>query len=182
LGYIFVLSKSKSIYLFKTNSFIKIKNKKMKTLKLITLALFLFASTTNHAQVSINVNLGTPPQWGPVGYSQVSYYYLPDVQSYYDIRAEQFIFLNNGVWIRSHNLPHRYRNYNLYNGYKVVLNDYHGSRPYGHYQQHKVKYYKGYNKGHQENYKSASNHNNGNQNNGHGNNGHGNNGHGNGKH
>jgi hypothetical protein len=170
----------------------------MKTLKLIALALFLFASTTNHAQVSINVNLGAPPQWGPVGYSEVSYYYLPDVQSYYDIRAEQFIFLSNGVWIRSHNLPNRYRNYNLYNGYKVVLNDYHGSRPYGHYQQHKVKYYRGYNKGHQETYRTASNYNKhgngnyndgnqgngnqGNENNGHENNGHENNGHGNGKH
>lgn len=161
----------------------------MKTLKLIALALFLFASTSNHAQVSISVNLGSPPQWGPVGYSEVSYYYIPDVQSYYDIRAQQFIFLSNGVWIRSHSLPYRYRNYDLYNGYKVVLNDYHGSSPYVHYKEHKVKYYKGYHNGHQENYRTASNynkhdngnHNNenhGNGNNGNGNNGHGNNGHG----
>ena len=162
----------------------------MKTIKLIALALFLFASTTNHAQVSISVNFGTPPQWGPVGYSEVSYYYLPDVQSYYDIRAQQFIFLSNGVWIRSHNLPNRYRNYNLYNGYKVVLNDYHGTRPYGHYKEHKVKYYKGYHKGHQENYRSASNYkpryddnhngnqgNNGNHGNNNDNHGNGNNGH-----
>ena len=168
----------------------KLKTKKMKTLKLIALALFFFASTANHAQVSVNVNIGAPPQWGPVGYSEVSYYYIPDVQSYYDIRAQQFIFLSNGVWIRSHNLPNRYRNYDLYNGYKVVLNDYHGSRPYSHYKEHKVKYYKGYNKGHQENYRTASNYNkhdngnhNGNQNNnGNHGNGNGNNGHKNGKH
>lgn len=157
----------------------------MKTLKLITLALFLFVSTTNHAQVSVNVSIGTPPLWGPVGYSQVSYYYLPDVQCYYDIRATQFIYLSNGVWIRSHNLPYRYRNYNLYNGYKVVLNDYHGSSPYVHYREHKVKYYKGYNKGHQKTYRSAANYkphfedNHGKGNNGHGNDGHGNNGKGN---
>lgn len=162
----------------------------MKTIKLIAITLFLFASTVNHAQVSINVNFGTPPQWGPTGYSEVSYYYLPDVQSYYDISAQQFIFLNNGVWIRSHNLPNRYRNYDLYNGYKVVLNDYHGSRPYGHYQEHKVKYYKGYNKGHQDNYRSVANynknrnHNNGNQGYRDNENHHdkGNNGHKNGKH
>lgn len=154
----------------------------MKTLKLITLALFLFASTTNHAQVSINVNVGTPPQWGPVGYSDVSYYYIPDVQSYYDIRAQQFIFLSNGVWIRSHNLPNHYRNYDLYNGYKVVLNDYHGPKPYTHYQEHRVLYHKGYSKGHQKNYRSASNykpqHNDDHKKNGKGNNGKGNNGHG----
>lgn len=154
----------------------------MKTLKLIVLALFLFATTANHAQVSINVNFGTPPQWGPVGYSEVSYYYLPDIQSYYDIPSEQFIFLNNGVWVRSHNLPNRYRNYNLYNGYKVVLNDYHGSKPYSHYKEHKVKYYKGYSKGHQQNYRTASNYNphqndskhNGNQGNGNNNHEHNN--------
>lgn len=163
----------------------------MKTLKLIALALFLLASTANHAQVSVSVNIGTPPQWGPVGYAQVSYYYLPDIETYYDIRAQQFIFISNGVWIRSHSLPYRYRNYNLYNGYKVVLNDYRGSAPYVHYREHKVKYYKGYNKGHQETYRTAQNYkpkNNGNQShnnnqgkgNGKGNSGHGNKG--NGKH
>lgn len=169
----------------------------MKTLKIIALALFLFASTANHAQVSVNVNIGTPPLWGPVGYSQVQYYYLPDVQAYYDIRTTQFIYFGNGAWIRSSYLPRQYRNYDLYSGYKVVLNDYHGTMPYSNFKNHKVKYYKGYNKGYQETYKSASNHNKGNQNkgnqsngnqsngngnNGHGNNGHGNNGHGNGKH
>ena len=155
----------------------------MKTLKLIALALFFFASTANHAQVSVNVNFGTPPQWGPVGYSQVSYYYLPDVESYYDISAQQFIFLNNGVWIRSRNLPSRYRTYDLYNGYKVVLNDYHGSKPYGHFKEHKVKYYKGYSKGPQKNYRMASNDNGKHSNGNHGNgNGNGNKGNKNGKH
>jgi hypothetical protein len=166
----------------------KLKTTKMKTLKLIAITLFLFASTANHAQVSVNVNIGAPPQWGPVGYSEVSYYYIPDVQSYYDIPAKQFIFLSNGVWIRSHSLPYRYRNYDLYNGYKVVLNDYRGPSPYVHYKEHKVKYYKGYNKGHQENYRTASNykkHDNGNHNGNQNHNdkhGNGNNGHKNGKH
>src|SRR6478752_8706823 len=144
----------------------------MKTLKLIALALLFFASTANYAQVSLNVNIGTPPLWGPVGYSEVSYYYLPDVETYYDINAKQFIYLNNGAWIRSGNLPSRYRNYDLYNGYKVVLNDYHGSKPYGHFKEHKVKYHKGYNKGPQQNYKSAKNKDNGHHDNGnHGNHG-----------
>jgi hypothetical protein len=116
----------------------------MKTLKLIALGIILFASSTIHSQVSVNVNIGSPPAWGPVGYSNVDYYYLPDVQAYYDIRATQFIYLNGGTWTRSRYLPGPYRNYNLYNGYKVVLNDYHGSRPYSNFKSHKVKYYKGY--------------------------------------
>ena len=113
----------------------------MKTLKLIIAGMILLVSNnTMQAQVSVNVNIGSPPAWGPVGYSSVDYYYLPDIEAYYDIRASQFIYFGRGKWIRSRNLPYHYRNYNLYSGYKVVLNDYHGSRPYNHFKSHKVKY------------------------------------------
>ncbi len=96
------------------------------------------------AQVSVNVNIGTPPAWGPTGYNTVDFYYLPDVQTYYDVRATQFIFFSNGKWNRSNRLPAQYRNYNLYNGYKVVLTDYKGNRPYTYFNTHKTKYFKGY--------------------------------------
>ena len=164
----------------------------MKTLKLIIAGIVILVSGhTMQAQASVNINLGSPPAWGPAGYSAVDYYYLPDVQSYYDIKARQFIYLGDGQWVRSRNLPARYRNYNLYNGYKVVLNDYHGSSPYTHFKSHKVKYFKGYKGKPQKTI--GSYHNNkpkqyktvGNGNNGHGNgnkgHGNGNKGHGNGK-
>ncbi|MGO4905118.1 hypothetical protein [Flavobacterium sp. W20_MBD1_R3] len=117
----------------------------MKTLKLIVAGIILLVtSQVAQAQVSVNVNLGNPPAWGPAGYSAAEYYYIPDVQAYYDVRATQFIYFGNGKWNRSRNLPNQYRNYDLYNGYKVVLNDYHGSRPYANFKNHKVKYRKGY--------------------------------------
>ncbi|MFV8269944.1 hypothetical protein ACNQGP_08400 [Flavobacterium sp. GT2N3] len=116
----------------------------MKTIKLIAIGIILFASTTIHAQISINLNIGTAPTWGPVGYAEAEYYYLPDVEAYYDVRATQFIYFGGGRWIRSRHLPYQYRNYDLYDGYKVVLNDYHGSRPYSNFKNHKVKYYRGY--------------------------------------
>ena len=116
----------------------------MKKLKLIAVGIFLFASSLMQSQVSVNVTIGTPPLWGPVGYSNVHYYYLPDVQAYYDIRASQFIYINNGIWIRARYLPGTYRNYDLYSGYKVVLTDYHGSHPYYYFNTHKTKYHKGY--------------------------------------
>jgi hypothetical protein len=116
----------------------------MKKLKVLVVGLFLIVTASMQSQVSVNLNVGTPPSWGPAGYSNVDYYYLPDVESYYDIRASQFIYFGQGKWIRARNLPGRYRNYDLYNGYKVVLNDYHGRAPYSLYKQHKVKYYKGY--------------------------------------
>ncbi len=115
----------------------------MKTLKLIIAGIILFASTTAiQAQVSVNVNLGNPPAWGPVVSTTPSYYYLPDIESYYDVRTTEFVYLNNGRWSRSRSLPSQYRNYNLYNGYKVIMND--GPRPYNNFKSHKVKYFKGY--------------------------------------
>ncbi len=156
----------------------------MKTLKLLTVAILLAVSNLTQAQISVNINIGTPPSWGPAGYSAVAYYYLPDIQAYYDIRASQFIYFGGGKWIRSTYLPRQYRNYDLYGGYKVVLNDYHGSRPYVNFNSHKAKYYKGYKGRPQKNIGSYHNenhekHNNGNENNGNGNNGNGK-GHGNG--
>ena len=117
----------------------------MKTLKLIAAGLILFASSAIHAQVSVSVNIGTAPAWAPVGYAQSDYYYLPDVEAYYDVRATQFVYYGAGRWIRSRYLPNQYRDYDLYRGHKVVLNGYHGSRPYSHFNSHKVKYYKEYN-------------------------------------
>jgi hypothetical protein len=156
----------------------------MKTLKLIALGIVFFVTGSMHSQVSINVNIGTAPSWGPSGYSEVDYYYLPDVQAYYDIRASQFIYFGSGKWIRSRYLPRQYRNYDLYSGYKVVLNDYHGRTPYTHYKQHKVKYYKGYKGKPQKSIGNRNDHNNNSKNNndhkeGKKNNSHGN---GNGKH
>lgn len=103
-----------------------------------------FASSSMNAQLSVNVNLGLQPSWGPAGYASVNYYYLPDIQAYYDVRTTQFIYLSRGVWIRSSYLPRQYRDYDLNRGYKVVINDYHGSRPYNNYRYDRVKYYKGY--------------------------------------
>ncbi|WP_316820976.1 hypothetical protein [Pedobacter gandavensis] len=74
------------------------------------------------AQISVNINIGSQPLWGPVGYDHAEYYYLPDVESYYYVPKRQFVYLDRGRWIFSKSLPSRYRNYDLYNGYKVVLN------------------------------------------------------------
>ena len=116
----------------------------MKILKLIAVGIILLVSSTTEAQVSVNVNIGRAPSWGPSGYHNVDYYYLPDIQAYYDIRASQFIYYGGRNWVRSRQLPRQHRNYDLYNGYKVVLNNYHGHRPYAYYKSHRAKYRVGY--------------------------------------
>ena len=91
------------------------------------------------AQVSLNINIGSQPAWGPAGYDYVEYYYLPDIETYYYVPKRQFVYLNNGKWIFATALPTRYRSYNLYSGYKVVINQ---PRPYLHFTTHKVTYAK----------------------------------------
>lgn len=122
----------------------------MKTLKLIIVTgIVLFFASTAMAQVSVNVNIGSPPMWGPVGYTDVQYYYLPDVEAYYDVPSSMFIYYNRGAWIHRTYLPARYRNYDLYRGYKVVMTDYRGNAPYTHFKEYKMKYAKGY-RGHEQ--------------------------------
>lgn len=94
------------------------------------------------AQVNVNVNIGAQPLWGPAGYDVVEYYYLPDLQMYYYVPSHQFVYLSGGNWLFASSLPARYRSYDLYSGYKVVINE---PKPYLQFATHKVKYgnYKG---------------------------------------
>lgn len=121
----------------------------MKTLKLVIfIMLFVGVNTSSKAQVSFNIHIGTPPQWAPQGCADARYYYLPDVESYYDVHSSMFIYFYGGRWVHRHHLPARYRNYDLYNGYKVVMSDYRGNRPYSHFREHRMKYAHGY-RGHE---------------------------------
>ncbi len=116
----------------------------MKALKLFIIGIVLVLAGTLQAQVSVNVTLPTPPPWGPVGYTEAQYYYLPDVEAYYDVPSAMFIYNERGNWVHRSYLPRRYRNYDLYGGYKVVMTDYHGNAPYNNFNEHKMKYRKGY--------------------------------------
>ncbi len=112
----------------------------MKKLRVLTMIFFsiVFCQQTN-AQISINANIGNQPTWGPVGYEHVDYYYMPDVDAYYYVPRRQFIYQKGNRWIFAPGLPPRYSGYNLYNGYKVVINE---PRPYLHHDIYKVKYKK----------------------------------------
>jgi hypothetical protein len=101
-------------------------------------------STTAQVRVNVNINLGSQPEWGPAGYDYVEYYYLPDMDVYYYVPGRQFIYLSGGRWIFVSSLPARFRSYNIYNSYKVVINE---PKPYlrhGFYQSRYAKY-KGWN-------------------------------------
>jgi hypothetical protein len=116
----------------------------MKAISKILIGLLFFTGSLSQAQVSVNVNIGSPPAWGPVGYTGARYYYLPDIETYYDLGTRQYVYVQGGKWVRAGVLPVAYRNYDLYRGYKVVVTNYRGGYPYYYYTTHKAKYPKGY--------------------------------------
>jgi len=116
----------------------------MKALKLVVIGMLLLFAGSSQAQISVRLSLGTPPLWGPSGYDDVRYYYLPDVEAYYDVPSSMFIYYNGVSWVHRSYLPSRYRNYDLYNGYKVVMTDYRGNTPYSNFRKHKMQYARGY--------------------------------------
>jgi len=95
-------------------------------MKKVMIALLLLGATAMTreatAQISVNINIGSQPAWGPTGYDYAGYYYLPDINCYYDIGRGQFMDPNGSRWVYARSLPGRYRNVNLYNTYKVVIN------------------------------------------------------------
>lgn len=91
------------------------------------------------AQVSVNVNIGGPPAWGPYGYNDARFYFIPDIDVYYDVWYGNYYYYDYGQWVCRPSLPPRYVNFNLYGCYKVVL-DYRGSHPYRYWNNHRVTY------------------------------------------
>lgn len=98
----------------------------MKQLLLFTMILagsmvFLTADAQRRGNAPVNIN--SQPDWGPAGYSYVRYYYLPDADIYYDVSAKDYIYRERGRWVNVRVLPPFMRNINLYNSYKVVINE-----------------------------------------------------------
>jgi hypothetical protein len=112
----------------------------MKTFKLLVFGMILAVAGTAQGQISVNVHLGSAPAWGPRGYDNARYYYLPDVEAYYDVNTSMFIYISGNTWIRRSYLPQRYHDYNLYRGRKVVMNNYHGNTPYYNHRVYQAKY------------------------------------------
>ena len=101
------------------------------------IAASLFTVTAASAQVSVSVNIGMQPNWGPSGYDYAEYYYLPDVEAYYSVPRREFVYFDRGNWIFSASLPGRCGNYDLYSGYKVVINE---RDPWCHFNNHRIQY------------------------------------------
>ncbi len=98
----------------------------------------LLAVSTAHAQFSASINIGVQPAWGPSGYDYAENYYLPDVEAYYNVPSQQFVYFDGYNWVSSNYLPGRYTNYDLYSGYKVVINE---RNPWLHFNRDRDRFY-----------------------------------------
>jgi hypothetical protein len=94
-------------------------------LLLVTVLSSCFHGTSAPPSVSSQpVVMPPPPQWAPPYeyHERVRYYYLPDMECYYDVYTGQYVYSNGFEWIHSPYAPPAYSGYDMYSGYVVVLN------------------------------------------------------------
>src|ERR1700761_2125667 len=107
----------------------------------ILMGCLTFKSADAQLKISLGLNIGSQPDWGPTGYDHAEYYYMPDIDAYYDVPNHQYVYFQNNTWIHAAVLPARYH-FDPYNSYKVVVNDH---NPWEHAATYRTKYarYKG---------------------------------------
>jgi hypothetical protein len=95
-------------------------------------AFALLATPAAQAQVGVTINIGAPA-WGPQVPYGTQYYYIPEIDGYYDLYAQQYIVFQDGYWVP---LPELY-GYDPYQFHPVIV-DYRGPQPWqqiGYYRQ-----------------------------------------------
>ncbi|MDG4950932.1 hypothetical protein NLM59_08340 [Weeksellaceae bacterium KMM 9724] len=112
----------------------------MKAIKIFVFSLLFVFTAQAQAQVTVNVNMGNPPAWAPAKGAKAQYYYLPEIDAYYDVQLARFIYLDNAKWVRSEKLPLKFKHYDLRKGKIIYLTDYKGKSPYKYHKKHKAKY------------------------------------------
>ncbi len=102
----------------------------MKTIKMTALAAIITVGSLISGGCSV-MSYGTTgtnyaeyqnPHWAPPYHQGARYYYIPDIETYFDIATGDFIFLYNGRWSYSRQLPSIYATFDLDNCFTVVLN------------------------------------------------------------
>jgi hypothetical protein len=94
------------------------------------------ASPAAHAQVSVNAQFGHPA-WGPATSAGAQYYYVPEIDGYYDLAARNYIVQRDGRWVPVAAV----QGYNPASFHPVVV-DYRGRQPWQQYRDHHARYYR----------------------------------------
>jgi len=112
-----------------------------------SLVILLGMHIQTKAQVSLSVRIGNPPAWAPRERAyQVRYYYLPELDAYYDAQRQGYYYANGGGWIFTPTLPQMYAGYDFYTGPKIEVN-YFGDRPFEFFRAQREDYFRTYHPG-----------------------------------
>ena len=95
--------------------------KRVVTAAIIIIFLSGLTSCEGLYQITAGVNY-TNPSWAPPYYNGARYYYFPDMEMYYDLADQDFVYLNNGQWMFSSTQPSIYAGIDLYNSFIITLN------------------------------------------------------------
>jgi hypothetical protein len=114
----------------------------MRYLFAIIVALFLSNALDAQVHTRVNINLDKQPVWGPTGNDYVENYYMPDIETYYNVPQHRFYYNEGGRWVGRSSLPSRFGKVDLYHSHKVVMNE---KEPWKNHMTYKDKYatYKG---------------------------------------
>lgn len=99
-----------------------------KSYPVLTALLLLFmlngCSTISAVAQRVDLQVGIDlPSWAPYydNADLVHYYYLPDIECYYDVRNREFIYMEDGEWMFGRSLPPVYAWFDLANCFVVAL-------------------------------------------------------------
>lgn len=100
----------------------------MKTIKFYIIAIllitFISLESCGPVIISSRPNIPPPSWFYPNRVVNVRYVYFPDYSIYYDLTLRNYLYLNNGVWIRVNTLPPRFNGLNLRRARQVRVHDY----------------------------------------------------------
>jgi hypothetical protein len=87
----------------------------MKKSKLGLFLLVVFMAFASCGPVIVTSRAGAPPPpwFYPNRLEVVRYVYFPDLNIYYDLSTQVYLYLDGGIWVRRNVLPPRYRRIDL---------------------------------------------------------------------
>ena len=138
----------------------------MKKFSLIILSALMLLITANTAKaqvgVGLSVHIGTPPVWAPAAYAHSArYYYIPEMDCYYDAVRGGYFYNNGSSWDFSVGVPFGFHDYDVAHFHHVFVN-YYGARPYAYFGTRRYAYVQQYHGGrgyfHQAAYRGGFDH------------------------
>ncbi|MBF6608318.1 MAG: hypothetical protein ITG00_06235 [Flavobacterium sp.] len=89
-------------------------------MKNFILSAFLLIAVNSYSQAAAEPVLKMDPET----LCQIRYHYYPNLEAYFDMKREVYIYNDRGQWVEAADIPTGYRGYSLYNKINVPINDY----------------------------------------------------------